>query len=91
MEGAERVLPSSHTHTSRTETFPLPESRDLLGERGSWPLQPKLLVALWALQADAGRLLGTLFWVTFVVAVRMESWKQLGHRKATGREVFGSM
>lgn len=47
MEGAERVLPSSHTHTSRTETFPLPESRDPLGEKGIMAsLQPKLFTSL---------------------------------------------
>lgn len=34
VEGAERILPSSHTHTSRTGTIPLPESRDPSGERG---------------------------------------------------------
>lgn len=38
VEGTERVLPSSHTHTSRTETFPLPESRDPLGEKGHYSL-----------------------------------------------------
>lgn len=65
MEGAERVLPSSHPHTSRTETFPLPESRDPVGEKGIMAsLQPKPFAPLWALRADAGRFLGTLDWVT---------------------------
>lgn len=65
MEGDERVLPSSHTHTSRTGTFPVPESRDPLGERGTMAsLQPKLFILPWALQVDAGRFSGTLVWVT---------------------------
>lgn len=56
VEGAEGVLPSSHTHTSGTETIPLPESRDALGERGALAsLQPKGFIPLWVLQADPGR------------------------------------
>lgn len=35
VEEAERILPSSHTHTSRTGTFPLPE---ILCEEGDYGL-----------------------------------------------------
>lgn len=70
VEGVERVLPSSHTHTSRAETIPLPESRDPSGERGILAsLQPKGVIPLWALQAGPGRFWGALSWVTLDLAV----------------------
>lgn len=66
VEGAERVLPSSHTHTSRAETIPLPESRDPSGERG---ILASAAQGSHSPVGSAGRFWGALSWVTLDLAV----------------------